>query len=177
MLYMPVDTPVTWPDVKRAELDVIRKQGGDANERLGLAFSGGGIRSATFNLGVLQALARHGLLMRVDYLSTVSGGGYIGGWFQAWLIREYYELRIGELEQRLDAKPDLSAEPPHGIDAVQDAQKRRLRRLRGGLGPAGGKGEGVCMAYPRSPRGSRRGRGHREARRETPSRAWAGRRP
>ncbi|MFM2419394.1 MAG: hypothetical protein RL385_4117, partial [Pseudomonadota bacterium] len=26
--------------------------------------------------------------------------------------------------------------------------KRRLRRLRGGLGPAGGKGEGVCMAYP-----------------------------
>jgi integrase len=38
--------------------------------------------------------------------------------------------------------------PPHGIDAVQDAQKRRLRRLRGGLGPAGGKGEGVCMAYP-----------------------------
>jgi hypothetical protein len=31
---------------------------------------------------------------------------------------------------------------------VQDAQKRRLRRLRGGLGPAGGKGEGVCMAYP-----------------------------
>jgi hypothetical protein len=38
--------------------------------------------------------------------------------------------------------------PPHGIDAVQDAQKRRLRRLRGGLGPAGGKGERVCMAYP-----------------------------
>jgi hypothetical protein len=33
---------------------------------------------------------------------------------------------------------------------VQDAQKRRLRRLRGGLGPAGGKGEGVCMAYPRT---------------------------
>ena len=46
---------------------------------VGLALSGGGIRSATFNLGVLQALASTGLLERVDYLSTVSGGGFIGG--------------------------------------------------------------------------------------------------
>jgi Patatin-like phospholipase len=47
---------------------------------LGVAFSGGGIRSATFNLGILQGLAEHGLLKYVDYLSTVSGGGYIGSW-------------------------------------------------------------------------------------------------
>lgn len=45
---------------------------------VGLALSGGGIRSATFNLGVLQSLAEHGILKQVDYLSTVSGGGYIG---------------------------------------------------------------------------------------------------
>lgn len=44
----------------------------------GLAFSGGGIRSAAFNLGVFQAIARLGLHKRIDYLSTVSGGGYIG---------------------------------------------------------------------------------------------------
>ena len=44
----------------------------------GIALSGGGIRSAIFALGVLQALARRGLLGRLDYLSTVSGGGYIG---------------------------------------------------------------------------------------------------
>ena len=49
-----------------------------------LCFSGGGIRSASFALGVLQALARHGLLFRFDYLSTVSGGGYIGSWLSAW---------------------------------------------------------------------------------------------
>ncbi|KJV33850.1 patatin-like phospholipase family protein [Luteibacter yeojuensis] len=49
--------------------------------RLGLAFSGGGIRSATFCLGVLRALARHKLLRRFDYLSTVSGGGYAGSAF------------------------------------------------------------------------------------------------
>lgn len=54
---------------------------------VGLAFSGGGIRSATFNLGVLQGLADLGFLLRVDYLSTVSGGGYIGGWLAAWTSR------------------------------------------------------------------------------------------
>ncbi len=53
----------------------------------GLAFSGGGIRSATFNLGVLQALAEKGLLRKIDYLSTVSGGGYIGSWLAAWIER------------------------------------------------------------------------------------------
>jgi hypothetical protein len=54
-------------------------------ELVGLALSGGGIRSATFNLGVLQGLASLGLLKRFDYLSTVSGGGYIGSWLAAWI--------------------------------------------------------------------------------------------
>src|ERR1700736_6707071 len=48
--------------------------------RAALCLSGGGIRSASFALGVLQALARHGLLRHFHYLSTVSGGGYIGSW-------------------------------------------------------------------------------------------------
>nr|WP_315204843.1 hypothetical protein [uncultured Albidiferax sp.] len=68
---------------------------GDSNEldlpRVGLALSGGGVRSATFALGLMRGmahnrgqggaargLARDGLLGRLDYLSTVSGGGYIG---------------------------------------------------------------------------------------------------
>jgi len=59
--------------------------------------------------------------------------------------RVHKTLRVSELA---DGTMAALAMLPHGIDAVQDAQKRRLRRLRGGLGPAGGKGEGVCMAYP-----------------------------
>jgi hypothetical protein len=47
-------------------------------DTVGVALSGGGIRSATFCLGVFRALARHDLLRRVDVLSTVSGGGYFG---------------------------------------------------------------------------------------------------
>ena len=52
---------------------------------MGLALSGGGIRSATFSLGVLQALAARDLLKHVDYLSTVSGGGFIGTSLLWWL--------------------------------------------------------------------------------------------
>src|SRR6185295_1115527 len=52
-----------------------------------LCISGGGIRSATFALGVIQGLAERGILEQFDYLSTVSGGGYIGGWLTAWINR------------------------------------------------------------------------------------------
>ncbi len=54
---------------------------------VGLALSGGGIRSATFSLGVLQALAKLRILPWIDYLSTVSGGGYIGSFLSAWILR------------------------------------------------------------------------------------------
>ena len=54
----------------------------------GLALSGGGIRSATFNLGLLQGLHELGLLGSFDYLSTVSGGGYVGGFWTAWRSRK-----------------------------------------------------------------------------------------
>src|SRR5262245_561629 len=53
----------------------------------GISISGGGIRSATFNLGLLQGLESYGLLRCLDYLSTVSGGGYIGGFWTAWRKR------------------------------------------------------------------------------------------
>jgi len=53
--------------------------------RTALCLSGGGIRSATFGLGVLQGLAKRDLLGEFDYLSTVSGGGYIGSWLSSWI--------------------------------------------------------------------------------------------
>jgi hypothetical protein len=49
----------------------------------GLALSGGGIRSAAVCLGALQALNQHGRIDSIDYLSTVSGGGYIGSCLSA----------------------------------------------------------------------------------------------
>jgi len=89
------DSPVTFETVFAAEVDQIEKArekrgvvtGGGCDSvkesLIGLAFSGGGIRSATFNLGILQALAKNRLLHKFDYLSSVSGGGYISGWLAA----------------------------------------------------------------------------------------------
>lgn len=80
-----------YPDcLRQAEHEVL---GQDASRaRTGLALSGGGVRSATFCLGVLQGLSkisrqradaaarsRDPLLARFGFLSTVSGGGFIGG--------------------------------------------------------------------------------------------------
>lgn len=61
------------------------------NNCVGVCYSGGGIRSATFNLGVTTGLAKKGYLKQVDYLSTVSGGGYIGSWLCAWAKRAQYK--------------------------------------------------------------------------------------
>ena len=49
-----------------------------------LCLSGGGVRSASFSLGVLEGLCRRRMIDDIDYLSTVSGGGYAGGWLSAW---------------------------------------------------------------------------------------------
>jgi hypothetical protein len=76
-------------DVLAAERERIERQrayrGTGDGPLVGLSLSGGGIRSACFALGVLQGLAEREALPRVDYVSTVSGGGYAGAaltWFR-----------------------------------------------------------------------------------------------
>lgn len=61
--------------------------------RSALCLSGGGIRSAAFAFGALRGLARAGVLQRFHYLSTVSGGGYIGAWLTAWIHRHFKKHR------------------------------------------------------------------------------------
>jgi hypothetical protein len=78
----------------------------------GLALSGGGIRSATFSLGVLQKLAGAGILKHVDYLSTVSGGGYIGSALSWWLSdRSGGKSRSGKKFDVADEFPYGTADP------------------------------------------------------------------
>lgn len=59
------------------------QQGGALDDLVGLSLSGGGIRAATLGLGVLQGLGESDQLARIDYMSAVSGGGYIASWMQA----------------------------------------------------------------------------------------------
>lgn len=81
------DNHYDWATALGAELSEVKRRRPDESDAehtlVGLAFSGGGIRSATFGLGVLEGLKRQNVLRRVDLLSTVSGGGYIGAWLSA----------------------------------------------------------------------------------------------
>ena len=62
----------------------------------GIAFSGGGIRSATINLGIVQALDRAGMFRHFDYMSTVSGGGYLGSSISTAM--RFRTLPVSEIE-------------------------------------------------------------------------------
>lgn len=80
-------------ELKKAELAAITERrtlnGLPSNAPLvGFALSGGGIRSATFCLGLFQALASLRLVRRIDLLSTVSGGGYFGSFLGASFMRK-----------------------------------------------------------------------------------------
>jgi hypothetical protein len=131
---MAHDKPLGAVEVLAAEYEALRPGGGysgtadtatlfkkihdDAQPLSALCLSGGGIRSATFALGAIQGLAQRGILEQFDYLSTVSGGGYIGSWLTAW------SNRVGGLKNviprlRPDAKP---AEPgaPDPIGHLRD---------------------------------------------------------
>ena len=102
-----------------------------AREQLtGLAFSGGGIRSATFCLGVLQTLAELGLLDHLDYLSSVSGGGYIHQWFASWVYRARGGLR--------EVQPLLIPLPKAGSPARSPEPIFWLRRYSAYLTPQRG---------------------------------------
>src|ERR1051326_2466620 len=92
----------------------------------GVSFSGGGIRSATFNLGILQGLAERGLLKHVDYLSTVSGGGYIGAWLSKCIHEQGGDVR----------KVEAMLAPPAG--SAEEPAIRFLRQYSNYLSPRGG---------------------------------------
>ena len=96
---------------------------------MALSFSGGGIRSGTFAVGFLQGLGALGVLKRFDYLSTVSGGGYAGGWFAAWALRDG---SIRDVERQLDgdrrAQGRVDRREIHR--EVVDLEPEPLRHLR-----------------------------------------------
>ena len=94
-----------------------------SDDSYGLAFSGGGIRSATFNLGILQGLAQAKLLPQMKYISTVSGGGYIGAWLVSWIKRAPKGLtevqqKLGDYENHRDH--DGGVAEPRQVNFLRD---------------------------------------------------------
>jgi hypothetical protein len=139
------DRPLEWAEVLTEEFEALRgavpsESRSDihrvihqhAEPTSALCLSGGGVRSGTFALGVLQGLAHLGVLGKFDYLSTVSGGGYIGGWLSAWLQRSGAAGREHVL-RALD--PAQAAAVSGGIEAPAVDYLRRSCKY---LAPTGG---------------------------------------
>lgn len=99
-------------------------------DAVGISISGGGIRSATFALGVVQVLSKRGLLSQVDFLSTVSGGGYIGAFLSSFM---------NQLDSRVTLNPGSESYPFGADDNIELPPVRHLRNhsrylSEGGLG-------------------------------------------
>ena len=107
-----------------------------AMEMSALCLSGGGIRSASFGLGLLEALARFsmngggadGVLNQVDYLSTVSGGGYIGSWLMAWVYRRW--SAAGSPTCKASYQEVVSALAGQSDVTIGDPEPTTVRHLR-----------------------------------------------
>jgi hypothetical protein len=116
-----------------------------------LCLSGGGIRSASFALGVLQGLAKHRVLERFDYLSTVSGGGYIGSWLTAWIHRHGHGLD-GVCQELRSGRPaghgkSCGVEPePVALPAEPVAELDGDSPAAGGAAPAAARRRGTAAA-------------------------------
>jgi hypothetical protein len=95
-----------------------------------LCLSGGGIRSATFGLGVIQGLAEKNVLERFQYLSTVSGGGYVGSWLTAWFYRAGFQDVCGILKAA-----NSPAEKPKDPLNPEPSEIRYLREFSNYLTP------------------------------------------
>jgi hypothetical protein len=131
----PAPNAVAYPiEMQQLEASLLRRR----NSRLsgvGIAVSGGGIRSATFALGVFQGLARLKRLRHIDYLSTVSGGGYFGSFLGRLFTRPYVQA-AEDVEWILN--PGEPGPPPRR--ELKEARQNILRWLRENgryLAPAG----------------------------------------
>ena len=109
VLFFDFDNTLTHGDLLDELIEQIH-----GGKHAALCLSGGGIRSATFGLGVIQVLAKRDFLERFHFLSTVSGGGYIGGWLTSWISRktasvgETWEAGVERLMVCLKTGRDLS---------------------------------------------------------------------
>ncbi|HYR29163.1 MAG TPA: patatin-like phospholipase family protein, partial [Thermoanaerobaculia bacterium] len=105
----------------------IHKRREEGKPRTALCISGGGIRSATFALGVIQGLSTANILDKFDYLSTVSGGGYIGSWLSSWIRRHRDGVTgVKEVLQRADTA--VGETEPAITDNIVRADARDQRK-------------------------------------------------
>jgi len=118
--------------LQQSEEELIKQRPGreplNRDELVGFGLSGGGIRSATFCLGVFQALGKLGLLGKIDYTSSVSGGGYFTSFYGRLFTRENGKDANGKdvegVNDLVDLATILEPDETHPADGPASAWKR-----------------------------------------------------
>jgi len=124
-----------------------RSTGTWSHDVTGLALSGGGVRSATFNLGILQAMAQNRWLRRVDFLSTVSGGGYIGSFLGRWFDRLRPTSEWGGARTPMHSVPDRIERE---LNEGDSPAIKWLRASANYIAPQGGDARADAAVFVRS---------------------------
>lgn len=75
-------------DNRRLKVKLPKADNPSKETLIGISISGGGVRSATLGLGMLQSFIKSGIFRFFDYMSTVSGGGYIGATLSSIMSKE-----------------------------------------------------------------------------------------
>ncbi len=130
-------------DAERAAIKERREHNKNVRDRpacslTGLALSGGGIRSASFGLGALQALHAKSGIEGIDYLSTVSGGGYIGCALTAAMQESPAKQNTTEIQEAAEAQKTGGKFPFTNPDKYDDTDSvRHIRDFSNYLIPHG----------------------------------------
>ncbi len=104
-----------------------------AHRPVGLAFSGGGIRSATISLGIAQALARRGRFYAFDYVSTVSGGGYFGSFLRSLFLPTALRGDVDDIDQN-ETESAIATRFAYADKVLKDGPNARIADDAGVLG-------------------------------------------
>ena len=131
------------------DLKLDEEAGSPVPDRLGIALSGGGIRSACVGLGIIQSLARARILQQVHYISAISGGSYCMSFLTAWIKREQglknVEARLGN--DTSDGKPAKTVAPPGYERFLEPDPLHYLRKYSSYLTPRVGLLSGDTLAF------------------------------
>lgn len=111
-----------WDEVFKEEHSYLTSKASEerkSEQIMGIALSGGGVRAASFSLGVFQAFIAFNVASKFQYLSSVSGGGYLGA-AVAWLRKKYGDEWSKQFISRVGVRQKAETLAPHA--SVADKQ-------------------------------------------------------
>jgi hypothetical protein len=102
-------------------------------KRSAICVSGKGARCNAFLLGLFQAMAEKNILHKFDYMSSVFGGSFVGGWLSSWIHRSSLHAVVEELSQSSNLECGSSPPPLKTFRSYRSASSTSLSLFSTGM--------------------------------------------